>query len=66
MKVTVLINCYNAEKFIKSSIQSVFSQTYKNWKLLIWDDASTDKTLKIVESFKSRKIKIFKNKKIWA
>ena len=32
-------------------------------KLLIWDDASTDKTLKIVESFKSRKIKIFKNKK---
>ncbi len=63
MKVTVLINCYNAEKFIKSSIQSVFSQTYKNWKLLIWDDASTDKTLKIVESFKSRKIKIFKNKK---
>ena len=63
MKVTILMNCFNAEKYIKSSIQSVLNQTYKNWKLIVWDDASTDKTLKIVKSFKSRKIKIYKNKK---
>ena len=62
-KVSVLMNCYNSERFIEKSIRSVINQTYKNWELIIWDDGSKDNTYKIVSSFKDKKIKIFRNKK---
>lgn len=57
------MNCYNAEKFIKKSVNSVVNQSYKNWELLVWDDGSTDKTIEIVKKIKDNRIKIFKNKK---
>lgn len=63
MKVTVLLNCYNAENFISDAIQSVINQSYKNWELIIWDDCSEDGTLKKIKEFKDKRIKIFKNKK---
>ena len=44
--VTILMNCYNEEKFITRSIESALGQTYKNFELLIWDDASKDNTRK--------------------
>ena len=61
--VSILLNCYNAEKFIGKAIESVISQSYKNWELVIWDDGSTDNTLKIIESYKDDRIFIFKQKK---
>ena len=51
-KVSVLMNCYNSERFIKKSINSVINQTYKNWELIIWDDGSKDNTYKIISKFK--------------
>ena len=47
-KVSVLMNCYNSERFIKKSINSVINQTYKNWELIIWDDGYKDNTYKII------------------
>ena len=61
--VTILMNCYNEEKFITRSIESALGQTYKNFELLIWDDASKDNTRKIVQSFNDKRIKLFKNSK---
>tara|TARA_A100001011_G_C14289605_1_gene835522 strand:+ start:749 stop:1615 length:867 start_codon:yes stop_codon:yes gene_type:complete len=61
--VSVLINCFNEQKYIKKSIQSIIDQTYKNWELIIWDDKSSDNTLKIVKSFQDKRIKIFTNDK---
>lgn len=49
--ISVIMPCYNMEKFIASSIQSVYNQTFSNWELLIVDDASTDKTAEIVQRF---------------
>lgn len=49
--ISVIMPCYNMEKFIASSIQSVCNQTFADWELLIVDDASTDKTAKIVQRF---------------
>lgn len=49
--ISVIMPCYNMEKFIASSIQSVCNQTYTDWELLIVDDASTDKTAEIVQRF---------------
>ena len=57
--VSVLMNCYNSSKFIGKAIQSVIDQSYKNWELVIWDDGSTDDTLKTVKKFKDNRIKLF-------
>lgn len=64
-KITVYIPCHNHEKFINDAIESVLRQTYKNWELFIIDDASTDKSFKKIQIYKSHpKIKIFKTKGI--
>ena len=47
-KVTVPMACYNASKFIVAAIKSLAEQTYTNWELIVVDDGSTDKSLKIV------------------
>ena len=51
--------CYNHEKYVAQSIQSIIDQTYRNWELIITDNASTDNSRKIIEEFaKSDKRKI--------
>ncbi|RXT13970.1 glycosyltransferase family 2 protein [Ammoniphilus sp. CFH 90114] len=50
---TVVIPSYNRADFIEDAIQSVIRQTYKHWKLLIIDDASTDDTVERVEPYLS-------------
>jgi glycosyltransferase involved in cell wall biosynthesis len=42
---------YNGESFIEQALNSLVAQTYRNWTLLISDNASTDRTAKICESF---------------
>lgn len=61
--VSILMNCYNEEQLISRAIKSVLKQTYKNFELLIWDDASDDNTKKIINLFNDKRIKFFKNKK---
>ena len=48
--LTVLMPVYNAEKFLAESINSILSQTYSDFELLILDDASTDNSLKIIRT----------------
>jgi glycosyltransferase involved in cell wall biosynthesis len=47
--VSIITPCYNSEKYIQETVQSVQNQTYKNWQMIIVDDASTDKTIAIIE-----------------
>lgn len=61
--VSIIMPSYNTENFIGESINSVLNQTYKNWELIIVDDASTDSTDKVVENFlNDRRIHYIKNK----
>lgn len=61
--VSVIMPAYNAEKYIEQSIDSVISQTYANWELLITDDRSIDSTQQIVKKIahKDNRIKLFIN-----
>lgn len=43
-KVSIIIPTYNCVKMLEKSIESVFAQSYKDWELIIIDDASTDET----------------------
>jgi len=47
--VSVITTVSNCEKFIEESIKSIFDQTFRDFELIIYDDCSTDNTLKIVE-----------------
>ena len=51
--ISILMAAYNAEKTIEISIKSVIAQTYKDWELIIIDDASTDSTLSIATRYAS-------------
>ena len=54
--VSVIINCYNGEKYLKEAIDSILAQTYHNWEVIIWDNQSTDKTAEIVRQYNDDRI----------
>lgn len=55
---------YNSELFIEKTIDSIISQTYKKWELIITDDYSNDNTYEILRKFEKidSRIKVFRNK----
>ncbi len=64
--VSVIMPVYNAADYLVESIQSIINQTYKNWELIIVDDASTDNSWSLIKSFKSKyptKVKVIRLKK---
>ena len=61
--VSVIMNCHNGSKFLEQSIDSIISQTYKNWELIFWDNVSQDDSKKIINKFSDNRIKYFKSKK---
>lgn len=62
--VSVITPCYNGQKYIAETIESVLAQTYKKWEMLIIDDGSKDNSLQIIEKYanKDDRIKFFKQK----
>lgn len=56
-KVTVVMPVYNREKYVGKAIASVLKQTLKEWKMLIIDDASTDRTPNMIKIYRSNKIR---------
>jgi glycosyltransferase involved in cell wall biosynthesis len=60
---TVIIPLYNKEKYIENAIKSILNQTFTNYELLIVNDCSTDKSVKIASEFLSEKVKIIHHEK---
>ena len=62
--VSILINNYNNELFIKKCVQSCLNQSYKNLEIIIYDDVSSDKSKEYIKNIKNKRIKkIFNRKK---
>ncbi len=61
--ISIVVNCYNGEKFLRESLVSVENQEYKNWELIFWDNKSNDNSKAILKSFKNKKFKYFYSKK---
>lgn len=56
--VSIITPCYNGERFISETIDSVIVQTYKNWEMLIVDDGSQDNSAGIVRQYMKREPRI--------
>lgn len=50
-KVSVVIPCYNGEKFIGDAIESVLNQTYQDFEIIVVDDGSTDNSKSVIEHY---------------
>jgi len=59
--VSICIPTFNAEKYIKKTINSIVNQSYKNIEIIILDDCSTDSTMKMIGSIDDLRIKVFQN-----
>ena len=65
-KISILMGIYNCAKTLPEAIDSILSQTYTNWELILCDDCSTDDTYAVAEGYRKRfpdKILLLKNEK---
>ena len=58
--ISIIMNCHNGGKFINDAIMSVYKQTYLNWEIILWDNASNDETPKIVSRY-DNKLRYFRS-----
>ena len=59
--ISVNMAAFNAGNYIAEAIQSVISQTFQNWELIIINDCSTDNTADEISKFRDERIKVFHN-----
>lgn len=61
--VSIIMSVYNDEKYLNEALDSIFAQTIQNFELIIIDDCSTDDTVKIIESYHDKRIRLMVNDK---
>lgn len=59
-KFSIIIPNYNKEQYIEETLNSIFNQTYKNFEVIVIDDASTDNSLEIINKYD---VKLFHTKR---
>lgn len=56
-RVSVIINCYNSQEYLKEAIDSVLSQNFQDFEIIFWDNKSTDKSAEIAKSYKDERLR---------
>src|SRR5262244_3089429 len=59
--VSVCIPTYNRAKLLRQAIGSVLEQTFQDFEIIVYDNASTDDTAAVAESFSEERIRYFRN-----
>lgn len=61
--VSIVMPVYNAEKYLVEAIESVISQSYENWELLVVDDGSKDTSISIIEAYarNDSRVRLYQN-----
>ncbi len=62
-KISVVINCFNGDKYLNKAVESVLSQTYKNWEIIFWDNCSNDESKNIIKSYGDPRIIYYRSEK---
>ena len=62
IKITVLMPCYNAAEYIGNAIQSVITQTFRDFEFIIINDGSTDNSVELIKSFSDERIVLLEQK----
>lgn len=52
--ISIIMNCLNGEEHLREAIDSVFAQTFSDWEIVFWDNASTDASSSIAQSYAPR------------
>ena len=58
-KISIIVPTYNSSRTIKKTLKSIFTQTYKNYEVIVVDAFSTDNTKRIISNLNSKKIKVY-------
>ncbi|WP_446424620.1 glycosyltransferase family 2 protein, partial [Mailhella sp.] len=54
LMLTIIVPCYNAEKYIDRCLSSIYNQTYKNFECIVIDDGSTDNSATLCDKFSAK------------
>jgi glycosyltransferase involved in cell wall biosynthesis len=57
--VSVIMNCYNGEKYLREALDHVLAQSCSNWEVIFWDNQSTDNSAEVFKSYKDPRFKYF-------
>ena len=60
--VSILIPCYNSEKWLAETLESALAQTWQNKEIIVVDDGSSDGSLSIAQKFSSSKVAVISQK----
>jgi len=58
--ISVVMSIFNGEQYLAEAIESILSQTFKDFEFIIIDDGSTDKSVQIINSYKDNRIKLIR------
>lgn len=57
--VSIIINCYNGEKYLCETLESICAQSFANWELIFWDNQSTDGSEAIFRQYDDPRVRYF-------
>src|SRR5258708_3960241 len=62
-RISVLMPAYNAERFIRGSVNSVLAQTFKDFELIVVEDGSQDRTSSILATIRDDRLRVIHNER---
>jgi glycosyltransferase involved in cell wall biosynthesis len=61
--VSIVMNCFNGEQYLRQAIESILAQSYQNWEVVFWDNQSTDDSANIFKSYHDSRFHYYYAKK---